>query len=306
MYRTGQCRYDSLSRILTVAGEQTRIRPKTAKLLKLFLDHPQQILDKDRLIAEVWGHPHVDDQTLFQLISDIRAKCGDRDCLITHPGAGYQWAWSVRQQSSKSVWSGRLFQTAAAGLALAVSLFLVLGTQHGALQDRSVQQVRTLTAFTPMIQHIQSASAARLSGDEYTAMVEFSKALVIEPGNVSVLLELSQSQWLLGQRQDALQTATNALSEARLQQHAVNEVIASLNLSHLSLQDGNLEMAQTLNQSARSLARENQLACATELTDRWDQQIQMALHQHRENDPVSTAHPMLLAACQISEASSNS
>ncbi len=304
MYRTRQCRYDNLNRSLTVAGKTTRIRPKTARLLQLFLDNPLEILDKERLIADVWGHPHVDDQTLFQLISDIRAKFGDRDCLITHPGSGYQWAWPVRRQAESSRRRWHMFQAVAAALAV-VAMVLSLGSVTSD-PEQSARGNVSLTAFSPLIQHIQAGSMARLSGDEETAMAEFGKALVIEPDNVSVLLELSQSQWVLGLTSDALQTATNALSEARLQQHPVNEVIASLYLSHLSLQDGNLEMAMSLNQSARHLAEQNQLACATELTDRWDQQIQLAIHRHQQRDSFTAAHPMMLAGCQINAASGQS
>ena len=68
---------------------------KELKLLKLFYDHPGEVLSRDHLLNEVWGHHYYGTtRTLDQSIVQLRKKLGDdghqpRHLLTVH-GVGYR------------------------------------------------------------------------------------------------------------------------------------------------------------------------------------------------------------------------
>jgi DNA-binding response OmpR family regulator len=67
------------------------------KLLRLFHDHPGEVLSRDRLLNEAWGHGYYGTtRTLDQVIVQLRRKLGDRAdsprYLQTVHGVGYRLA----------------------------------------------------------------------------------------------------------------------------------------------------------------------------------------------------------------------
>lgn len=69
---------------------QVTIRPKTALVLGYLIEHRDSIVSKDDLFNAVWQTTHVQNHTLFQVISEIR-KLSSKDLIRTQPNRGYQW-----------------------------------------------------------------------------------------------------------------------------------------------------------------------------------------------------------------------
>jgi len=70
---------------------------KELKLLRLFHEHPGQVLSRDRLLNEVWGYNYYGTtRTLDQVIVQLRKKLGDNGSepkhLLTVHGVGYKLA----------------------------------------------------------------------------------------------------------------------------------------------------------------------------------------------------------------------
>jgi len=66
------------------------IRPKTALVLSYLIENRQFIVSKNDLFEAVWQTSHVQNHTLFQVISEIR-KLTNEDLIRTQPNRGYQW-----------------------------------------------------------------------------------------------------------------------------------------------------------------------------------------------------------------------
>ena len=75
---------------LTNNAITVNIRPKTALVLSYLIEHRQSIVSKNDLFEAVWQSSHVQNHTLFQVISEIR-KLTNEDLIRTQPNRGYQW-----------------------------------------------------------------------------------------------------------------------------------------------------------------------------------------------------------------------
>ncbi len=78
------------------AGCLIELEPKAFALLLQFLDHPQELLDRNRLLDAVWGHNHVAPATLNRIIALLRKALGDDvgnpRYIETVHGLGYRFA----------------------------------------------------------------------------------------------------------------------------------------------------------------------------------------------------------------------
>lgn len=75
---------------LSKGNTQVNIRPKTALVLSYLLENRDVIVTKSELFEAVWQTSHVQDHTLFQVISEIR-KLSNEGLIRTQPNRGYQW-----------------------------------------------------------------------------------------------------------------------------------------------------------------------------------------------------------------------
>ncbi|MCJ8294747.1 MAG: winged helix-turn-helix domain-containing protein [Colwellia sp.] len=75
---------------------KVNIRPKTALLLSYLIENRQVIVSKNDLFEAVWQTIHVQNHTLFQVISEIR-KLTNEDLIRTQPNRGYQWVAPTKE-----------------------------------------------------------------------------------------------------------------------------------------------------------------------------------------------------------------
>lgn len=78
-------------------GTTITLRPKAEMLLREFLAHPRRLLGRDELMAAVWPHAVVTDDSLVQGIGELRVALGDQAqrLIRTVPRRGYLFEASV-------------------------------------------------------------------------------------------------------------------------------------------------------------------------------------------------------------------
>lgn len=70
------------------------LTPKEYELLRLFLEHPRQVFNRDQLLDRIWGYEfHGETRTVDVHIRTLRQKLGKlADCIETVRGVGYRLA----------------------------------------------------------------------------------------------------------------------------------------------------------------------------------------------------------------------
>ncbi len=79
------------------------LAPKALTLLKYFLHHPEQVIRKEELTTAVWGSTVVTENSLVQLVLELRNALGDREQRIvkTVPRRGYLFAVPVEWRGTE-------------------------------------------------------------------------------------------------------------------------------------------------------------------------------------------------------------
>ena len=81
------------------------LRSKVAQLLLLFLRNPDRILSKEQILTQVWENTEVVENTLNQIIKELRAHLSDSvknpHYIKTFPRRGYRWIFTdINEQAS--------------------------------------------------------------------------------------------------------------------------------------------------------------------------------------------------------------
>ena len=101
VYEFGEFRLDAGRRLLYAKGGSTAlaIKPKVLDALLYFVEHPGQLLEKDRLLTQLWPGLVVEENDLTQTISALRGVLGETPgenrYLATVPGRGYRFVAPV-------------------------------------------------------------------------------------------------------------------------------------------------------------------------------------------------------------------
>jgi tetratricopeptide (TPR) repeat protein len=99
IYRCGQVEVDASLACLKRAGREEYLRPKSFQVLLYLLEHHDRLVTKEELLENVWKGTAVTDDSLVQLIVEIRKALGDdsrRPRLIkTIPKLGYRFIGEV-------------------------------------------------------------------------------------------------------------------------------------------------------------------------------------------------------------------
>ena len=84
--------------------EALNVTPKVIETILLFARHPQQLLDKDRLMSELWPGLVVEESSITQIISASRRVLGEargeNRYIATVPGRGYRFVAEVASLSA--------------------------------------------------------------------------------------------------------------------------------------------------------------------------------------------------------------
>jgi eukaryotic-like serine/threonine-protein kinase len=80
-------------------ADEVRLRPKVFEALKYLVQNDNRLVTKEELISALWPDSFVTDDSLVQLLVELRRALGDeaQACLKTVPRRGYIFTASVRQ-----------------------------------------------------------------------------------------------------------------------------------------------------------------------------------------------------------------
>ncbi len=89
--RVGDVSLDPRTRWASVGGEKVELSVREFELLKAFLDHPNQVLSREQLLARVWGYDYDPGSNVVDVyVGYLRRKLGDGR-LQTVRGVGYRF-----------------------------------------------------------------------------------------------------------------------------------------------------------------------------------------------------------------------
>ena len=97
IFHIGQAAIDPKSFQLKRGHSVEELTARELKLLRIFHDHPGEVLSRDKLLNEAWGYNYYGTtRTLDQVIVQLRKKLGDNNGeprhLLTIHGVGYKLA----------------------------------------------------------------------------------------------------------------------------------------------------------------------------------------------------------------------
>jgi TolB-like protein len=83
--------------LLAATGEEIRLRHKSFRLLRLFVENAAHLLDRDKINQTIWPDVTVNDDGITQCVGDIRrALCDETQAILrTVPRRGYIFAAEV-------------------------------------------------------------------------------------------------------------------------------------------------------------------------------------------------------------------
>jgi DNA-binding response OmpR family regulator len=92
----GTLRIDLASRAVTVSGSEVRLTPKELDLLVHLAQRPGRVIEREELLADVWGYRHAGyARTVDSHVTRIRKKLAAaglaRDPIATVHGVGYRF-----------------------------------------------------------------------------------------------------------------------------------------------------------------------------------------------------------------------
>jgi DNA-binding winged helix-turn-helix (wHTH) protein len=93
-YRFNEFEFDSASLVLKKNGDTLAIRHNEAKVLKLLLEHSDNVFSKEDILSHVWEDKVVSEQAVFQNISHLRSLLGNQ-AIKTFSKRGYQWQLKI-------------------------------------------------------------------------------------------------------------------------------------------------------------------------------------------------------------------
>ena len=93
IYEFGPFRMEGAERMLLRNGEAIPLQPKAFDLLRLLVEHPGRLLEKDELLKVIWPDTVVEEVNLANNISILRKALGDGEngqkFIETVPRRGY-------------------------------------------------------------------------------------------------------------------------------------------------------------------------------------------------------------------------
>src|ERR1041385_8429861 len=101
LYEFGPFLLDAGKRLLLRDGDALPLTPKAFETLLVLVRNHGQVMEKDRLMEEVWADTIVEESGLVRNISVLRRTLGEspdeHQYIVTVPGRGYCFVAGVRE-----------------------------------------------------------------------------------------------------------------------------------------------------------------------------------------------------------------
>lgn len=254
--RFGPFVFDQNLLTLLKEGQRVSLRPKAALILAQLLRQPGEIVSKNELAQTVWHGRPIQDQTLFQTVSELRRALAPHTVVVTIPNVGYRCVLPqpTATRVSASVRFARRLSAAAAVLLLA----LVPSSLSLVTRSSTIHAGPAIQAFTLGMNHLDRPAEAR----RY-----FELAARENDGFLEAQLMLSETLLAQGQYDQATTIATALLSQASQQNLRYMQAGAMNVLSRLSEAAGQYPRAVDWARQAHRVAVEGGHACSAALAN---------------------------------------
>src|SRR5262245_25868290 len=97
LFEFGPFRVDPVERVLLREGQAVSLTPKVFDLLLLLLESRGHVVEKERLMREIWPGTFVEEGNLTQNISVLRKILGEHQYIQTIPRRGYRFVGHVAE-----------------------------------------------------------------------------------------------------------------------------------------------------------------------------------------------------------------
>lgn len=268
-YQFGRFLFDPSRLALFAEGVHIAMRPKTAMLLKVLIEQRRHLLSKQALFEQVWCSAHVQDQSLFQAISEIRKILAPLAPITTHPNLGYQWTLPVKTKHLHGFWQTPARLSGALPIAVMVAVvaitgYITYGTEPGnstmpTIEHDPVMQSPAMLAFTAGIQQL-NANQLKAAWALFD-VAEKENPFFLEAGLMKAEIRYTQAEY------DTSRTiAENVLEQAIVLEEPYSEVAALSLLSRISERTGQWGLALEWAVQADNNVQDQGFACVAETT----------------------------------------
>lgn len=96
-YEFGDFRFDMDKRVLWRDGLALPIPPKASEVLAVLIEERGDLVERERLVNEVWQNTFVEEGNLNNAISSLRKVLGENGIIQTVPRRGYRFTAEVRE-----------------------------------------------------------------------------------------------------------------------------------------------------------------------------------------------------------------
>ncbi len=176
----GEFRFDPRRARLTRSGRDVALRPKTAGLLALLIEHRGKVVSKGTMAEALWPTVVVSEQSVFQTVSELRRALAPLEAIRTHPNHGYAWTAPLRRARRR----GPLLVAAAAAAVALLGLF-------GSLQRAPVDVAAA--SLPPALAALNRGIAELDRGAPGKAEQYFALAMREHPGFAEAQLLLAEA-----------------------------------------------------------------------------------------------------------------
>lgn len=294
--------FDTESYHLHLNKRRHDIRPKTALLLGYLLTNRDRVLAKKELFEAVWQSEHVQDHTLFQLISEIRKLAPSEELIRTQPNIGYRWVIkTVPAQSGQlfSKYSMAAGVVAASLMTAAVSFSFNISTPGQKLSESHLTSdgSRLLSDTTPSNAAIFPALSAYSKGlvaldkgahQEAEQWLRFS--LAENPDSAEAQLLLAESLYQQDEYEASEHYARQVLEQPKPSSY-ISSAASDL-LSRLYQKQGSLFDALNYAVNGTALLDASQSQCTYEVLDQridtLKQLIEQQSNEQQSNEQLAS------------------
>jgi len=187
-YRFGDFRFEPASGAVTDgSGRSFELRGKACSLLTYLIENRDRTVSKDKLLAAIWRGRVVEDQAVFQVVSELRHAFAGLETIRTHRGKGYRWVAATYVTGGSRCARAPMRP---AGMRLAISVLLTLTAALVAASSHlegSTASTRTVQIDSLLLNEARShAIAGRLEAAEAVLRI----ALSSKPEHAEANLEL--------------------------------------------------------------------------------------------------------------------
>jgi len=95
-YQFAEFRIDSAERVLLRDGDLVPLTAKVFDLLLMLVENHGHVVEKERLMREIWPDTFVEEGNLTQNISVLRKTLGEKQYIQTIPRRGYRFVGNVQ------------------------------------------------------------------------------------------------------------------------------------------------------------------------------------------------------------------